>query len=62
MDTKNSGNLTAPQILSITVPICATLASIAWAVATYLMVREKYRAQVEVVAWGHEHKKHEHKK
>jgi hypothetical protein len=39
---------TAPQILAITVPLAAALASMAWAIATYLMVRERYRAQVEL--------------
>lgn len=38
---------TAPQILAITVPLAAAFTSMAWAVATYLMVRERYRAEVE---------------
>jgi hypothetical protein len=58
MDDNNSGRLTAPQILAITVPICSALTSIVWAVATYLMVREKYRAQAEQAVWGRKHKKH----
>jgi hypothetical protein len=62
MENSNSNQLTTSQIMAITVPICAMLASIAWAVASYLMVREKYRAQVEVVAWEHEHNKHKGKK
>jgi CHASE1-domain containing sensor protein len=61
MDTTNSGQLTTSQFLPITVPICALLASLGWAVATYLMLREQYRAQVEVAAWKHEHHQHKHK-
>ncbi len=38
---------TAPQILAITVPLAAAFTSTAWAIATYLMVRERYRAEVE---------------
>src|SRR5437868_2753072 len=38
---------TAPLILAITVPLAAAFTSMAWAIATYLMVRERYRAEVE---------------
>lgn len=37
----------ASAILAITVPLACAMSSIAWAVATYLMVREKQRAQVK---------------
>jgi hypothetical protein len=39
---------TAPQILAITVPLATAATSIAWAIAVYLMVRERYRTQVEI--------------
>lgn len=39
---------TAPQILAITVPLATALTSMTWAIATYLIVRERYRAQVEL--------------
>ena len=39
---------TAPQILAITVPVATALTSMAWAAVTYMMVRERYRMQVEV--------------
>ena len=38
---------TAPQILAITVPLAAAFTSMTWAIVTYLMVRERYRAEVE---------------
>ncbi len=44
---------TAPQILAITVPLAA-VTSIAWAIAVYLMVRERYRAQVEMARFAAE--------
>ncbi len=37
---------TVPQILAITVPLATALASMTWAIAG--MVRERYRAQVEL--------------
>jgi hypothetical protein len=37
----------ASVILAITVPLACMLSSIAWAIASYLMVREKLRAQVK---------------
>jgi hypothetical protein len=37
----------ASVILAITVPLACAMSSIVWAIATYLMVREKQRAQVE---------------
>jgi len=39
---------TAPQILAITVPLVAALTSMTWAIAVYLIVSERYRAQVEL--------------
>ena len=47
----------ARAILAITVPLACTLSSIAWAIAAYLMVREKQRAQVELARLGIEAKK-----
>lgn len=44
-------------ILAITVPCACALASIAWAIASYLMVREKQRAQVELARLEIEAKK-----
>lgn len=38
---------TAPQILAITVPLAAAFTSMTWAIATYLIVRERFRAEVE---------------
>ncbi len=38
---------TAPQLLAITVPIATAFTSMTWAIVTYLMVRERYRAEVE---------------
>lgn len=37
----------ASAILAITVPLACAMSSTAWAIATYLIVREKQRAQVE---------------
>ena len=44
-------------ILAITIPFACALASIAWAIASYLMVREKQRAQVELARLEIETKK-----
>jgi hypothetical protein len=44
-------------ILAIIVPLAGALASIAWAIASYLMVREKQRAQVELARLEIEAKK-----
>ena len=45
---------TAPQILAITVPLAAAVTSTAWAIATYLIVRERFRAQVEIARFAAE--------
>ena len=45
---------TAAQILAITVPLATAVTSIAWAIAVYLMVRERYRAQVEMARFAAE--------
>ena len=45
---------TAPQILAITVPLATAATSIAWAIAVYLIVRERYRAQVEIARFAAE--------
>jgi len=45
---------TAPQILAITVPLATAVTSIAWAIAVCLMVRERYRAQVEMARFAAE--------
>lgn len=39
---------TAPQILAITVPLATVLAAMTWAIAACWMVRERYRAQVQL--------------
>jgi hypothetical protein len=44
-------------ILAITVPFACALASIAWAIASYLMVRAKQQAQVELARLEIEAKK-----
>ncbi len=45
---------TAPQILAFTVPLATAVTSIAWAIAVCLMVRERYRAQVEMARFAAE--------
>lgn len=37
----------ASVILAITIPLACVLSSIGWAIAAYLMVREKHQAQVK---------------
>ncbi len=44
-------------ILALTVPAACALISIAWAIVTYLIVREKQRAQVELARLEIEGKK-----
>ena len=44
-------------ILAITIPFACALTSIAWAIASYLMVREKQRAQLELARLEIEAKK-----
>ena len=43
-----TNELNVGTILAITIPFACALVSIAWAIASYLMVREKERAQVEL--------------
>lgn len=46
--TTPAAELKASVILAFTVPAACALISIAWAIVTYLMVREKQRVQVEL--------------
>ncbi len=55
--TTPAGELKASVILALTVPAACALVSIAWAIVTYLMVREKQRAQVELARLEIEGKK-----
>ncbi len=50
---------TAPQILAITVPLATALTSMTWAIATCVMVRERYRAQIELARFKAEANKQE---
>ncbi len=52
-----AGELKASVILALTVPVACALISIAWAIVTYLIVREKQRAQVELARLEIEGKK-----
>ena len=55
--TTPAAELKASVILALTVPAACALISIAWAIVTYLMVREKQRAQVELARLDIEVKK-----
>ena len=52
-----AGERKASVVLAFTIPIACALVSIAWAIVTYLMVREKQRAQVEMARLEIEGKK-----
>lgn len=49
IDIHDKQRPTVGELLALTVPLASAVASIAWATAAYLMVREAQRARVEIV-------------
>jgi hypothetical protein len=56
----SNDNLSTGQLLAIIVPIASVLSSISWAIATYLIVREKTIAKLELARLEYELKAYEY--